>query len=116
MTRNRPNPVFVTDGSPVLSDLDDRDIRVVAGSTKKNFSTTLGGYGNYVSGTTTEAATFVTGEEGEFGLLTPSLGDISIVLPQTIDYTTNPPTVEVIFKVKNSTNKIVKSIKARINN
>ena len=120
MTTKRPNPVFVKQGADVLADLDERDVVIVGADTKKTFLTNLGGYSNYTSGNTSG----VVGTEKGLGanidfetlsLLTPQLGDISIV-SQTINYSTTPPTVDVIVKVKNSTNAVVKGINARITN
>jgi hypothetical protein len=120
MTTKRPNPIFVKQGADVLAEVDDRDVRVVAADTKKTLLTSLGGYTNYTSGNTSGA---VTGEQTTItdpdfqalSLLTPQLGDISIV-SQTINYSTTPPTVDVVIKVKNSTNAIVKGINARVTN
>jgi len=120
MTTKRPNPVFVKQGADVLADLDERDVRVVGADTKKTFLTTMGGYTNYTSGNTAGAVVVdetprVETDFQALSLLTPQLGDISIV-SQTINYSTTPPTVDVVIKVKNSTNNIVKGINARITN
>jgi len=120
MTTKRPNPVFVKQGADVLADLDERDVRVVGADTKKTFLTSLGGYSNYTSGSTSgvvkaEEAVLVKGDFEALSKLTPQLGDMSIV-SQTVNYSTTPPTVDVIIKVKNSTDNIVKGINARITN
>ena len=120
MTTKRPNPVFVKQGADVLADLDERDVRVVGADTKKTFLTSLGGYANYTSG---NASGVVKSEEEvkvktdfeALSKLTPQLGDMSIV-SQTVNYATTPPTVDVIIKVKNSTDNVVKGINARITN
>lgn len=120
MTTKRPNPIFVKQGADVLADVDERDVRVVGADTKKTFLTALGGYSNYTSG---NAAGVVSGEQTtetdpsfqQLSMLIPQLGDMSIV-SQTINYATNPPTVDVVIKVKNSTNAIVKGINARVTN
>jgi len=120
MTTKRPNPIFVKQGADVLADLDERDLRVVGADTKKTFLTSLGGYSNYTSGSTSgvvkpiDVAVVGTNFQS-LSLLVPQLGDISIV-SQTINYATKPPTIDVIIKVKNSTNNIVKGINARITN
>lgn len=120
MTTKRPNPVFVKQGADVLADLDERDVVIVGADTKKTFFTNLGGYSNYTSGNTSGVVNpekaVITGTDFEaLSSLSPQLGDISIV-SQTINYSTTPPTVDVVIKVKNSTNAIVKGINARITN
>jgi hypothetical protein len=116
MTTKRPNPVFVKQGADVLADLDERDVVIVGADTKKTFLTNLGGYSNYTSGNTSGAvAAFDGGDFGALNILIPQLGDISIV-SQSINYTTMPPTVDVVLKIKNSTNQIVKGIAARLTN
>jgi len=124
MTTKRPNPIFVKQGADVLAEVDDRDVRVVAADTKKTLLTSLGGYTNYTSGNTsgtvtgkqTTETTTITGTDFQaLSLLTPQIGDISIV-SQTINYSTKPPTVDVVVKIKNSTNNIVKGINARVTN
>ena len=120
MTTKRPNPIFVKQGADVLADLDERDVKVVGADTKKTFLTSLGGYSNYTSGSTSgvvkSADAVAAGTNFQsLSLLVPQLGDISIV-SQTINYATKPPTIDVIIKVKNSTNNIVKGINARITN
>jgi len=119
MTTKRPNPVFVKQGADVLVDLDERDVVIVGADTKKTFLTNLGGYSNYTSGNTSGVVD-PGNEQGnpqlaKVSLLTPQIGDISIV-SQTLNYSTKPPTVDVIIKVKNSTNAVVKGINARITN
>jgi len=120
MTTKRPNPIFVKQGADVLADLDERDVRVVGADTKKTFLTSLGGYANYTSGNTSgtvsaEKAVLVATDFEALSTLTPQLGDISIA-SQTVNYSTTPPTVDVVIKVKNSTNNVVKGINARITN
>jgi hypothetical protein len=120
MTIKRPNPIFVKQGADVLADLDERDVRIVGADTKKTFLTSLGGYSNYTSGNNggvvnTEPEPPVYTDFEALSKLTPQLGDISIV-SQTVNYATTPPTVDVVIKVKNSTNNIVKGINARITN
>jgi hypothetical protein len=120
MTTKRPNPIFVKQGADVLADLDERDVRIVGADTKKTFLTSLGGYSNYTSGSTSgvvkfEEAVVVGTDFQSLSLLTPQLGDIKIV-SQTVNYSTTPPTVDVVIKVKNSTNNIVKGINARVTN
>jgi hypothetical protein len=120
MTTKRPNPVFVKQGADVLADLDERDVRVVGADTKKTLLTSLGGYSNYTSGSTSgavkaEQAVPIKTDFESLSLLTPQLGDMSII-SQTVNYSTTPPTVDVVIKVKNSTNNIVKGINARITN
>jgi hypothetical protein len=119
MTIKRPNPVFVKEGADVLADLDERDVRIVGADKKKTFLNSLGGYSSYSSGNTSgDVNTFDPGsgvKAREISLLTPQLGDISIV-SQTVNYSTTPPTVDVVVKVKNSTNAVVKGINARITN
>jgi hypothetical protein len=120
MTTKRPNPIFVKQGADVLADVDERDVRIVGADTKKTFLTALGGYSNYTSGNTSGVVKVeepvVTGTDFQaLSLLTPQLGDISIV-SQTVNYSTTPPTVDVVIKVKNSTNNIVKGINARVKN
>jgi hypothetical protein len=116
MTTKRPNPIFVKQGADVLADLDERDVRVVGADTKKTFLTSLGGYSNYTSG---NSSGVVTGFDGpgsaELNILMPQLGDISIV-SQSINYSTMPPTVDVVLKIKNSTNQVVNGIAARLTN
>lgn len=120
MTTKRPNPIFVKEGADVLVDLDERDVRIVGADNKKTFVTALGGYSNYTSGNTSGA---VEGKQTnipgpgfqELSKLTPQLGDISIV-SQKVNYSTTPPTVDVIIKVKNSTDTVVKGINARVTN
>lgn len=119
MTTKRPNPIFVKQGADVLADLDERDVRVVGADTKKSFLTSLGGYSNYTSGNT--SGTVEGADPGfdvrlkEVSLLTPQIGDVTIV-SRTINYSTTPPTVDVLIKVKNSTNAAVKGINARVTN
>jgi len=122
MTTKRPNPLFVKQGADVLADLDERDVKVVGAETKKTFLTTMGGYSNYTSGNasgvtteTNETGNQVNSKLATISLLTPQIGDISIV-SKTINYSTTPPTVDVVVKVKNSTNAIVKGINARVTN
>jgi hypothetical protein len=122
MTTKRPNPLFVKQGSDVLADLDERDVKVVGAETKKTFLTTMGGYSNYTSGNASgvtaevdEAGIQVNSKLATISLLTPQIGDMSIV-SKTINYSTTPPTVDVVVKVKNSTNAIVKGINARVTN
>lgn len=120
MATNRPNPIFVKQGADVLAEVDDRDVRVVGADTKKTFVTALGGYTNYTSGNTAgavtgEQTTIVSPDFRALSILTPQLGDISIV-SQTINYATTPPTVDVVIKVKNSTGAIVKGLNARVTN
>ena len=120
MTTKRPNPIFVKQGADVLADIDERDVRIVGADTKKTFLTSLGGYANYTSGNTSgvvnkEEAVIVGTDFQALSLLTPQLGDIKIV-SQTVNYSTTPPTVDVVIKVKNSTNNIVKGINARVTN
>jgi hypothetical protein len=120
MTTKRPNPVFVKQGADVLADLDERDVKIVGADTKKTFLTSLGGYTNYTSGNTAgtvsgEQTTITDPDFQALSLLTPQLGDITIV-SQTINYSTTPPTVDVVIKVKNSTNAVVKGINARVTN
>jgi hypothetical protein len=119
MTTKRPNPVFVKQGADVLADLDERDVVIVGADTKKTFLTNLGGYSNYTSGNTIGVVETGSGqtnpELAKISLLTPQIGDISIV-SRTINYSTTPPTVDVVIKVKNSTNAVVKGINARITN
>jgi hypothetical protein len=62
-----------------------------------------------------EEAVIVGTDFQALSLLTPQLGDIKIV-SQTVNYSTTPPTVDVVIKVKNSTNNIVKGINARVTN
>lgn len=119
MTTKRPNPIFVKQGADVLADLDERDVRIVGADTKKTFLTSLGGYSNYTSGSTSGTVGVV--DPGvdvrlkEVSLLTPQIGDVTIV-SRTINYSTTPPTVDVLIKVKNSTNAVVKGINARVTN
>ena len=119
MTTKRPNPVFVKQGADVLADLDERDVVIVGSDTKKTFLTNLGGYSNYTSGNTAgvvEPGSAQTNPElAKISLLTPQIGDISIV-SRTVNYSTTPPTVDVVVKVKNSTNTVVKGINARVTN
>jgi hypothetical protein len=120
MTTKRPNPIFVKQGADVLAEVDDRDVRVVGAETKKTLLTSLGGYANYTSGNTSGTVTkeqtpVLESSSQSTSQLTPQLGDISIV-SQTINYATKPPTVDVVVKIKNSTNNIVKGINARITN
>jgi len=120
MTIKRPNPVFVKQGADVLADLDERDVRVVGADTKKTFLTSLGGYSEYTSGSTSgvvkpELAVIVGTDFQAISLLTPQLGDMKIV-SQTVNYSTTPPTVDVVIKIKNSTKNIVKGINARVSN
>ena len=120
MTTKRPNPIFVKQGADVLVDLDERDVKIVGADTKKTFLNSLGGYSSYTSGNTSGVVNSdnppvpVTNFQA-LSLLTPQLGDISIV-SQTLNYTTTPPTVDVVIKIKNSTNSSVKGINARITN
>ena len=119
MTTKRPNPIFVKQGADVLADIDERDVRIVGADTKKTFLTSLGGYSNYTSGNTSGVVEVV--DPGvdvklkQVSLLTPQIGDVTIV-SRTINYSTTPPTVDVLIKVKNSTNAVVKGINARITN
>ena len=119
MTTKRPNPVFVKQGADVLADLDERDVVIVGSDTKKTFLTNLGGYSNYTSGNTSGVVETGSGQSNpelaKISLLTPQIGDISIV-SRTINYSTTPPTVDVVVKVKNSTNTVVKGINARVTN
>lgn len=116
MATNRPNPVFVKQGADVLADLDERDVVIVGSDTKRTILNSLGGYGSYTSGSTSGAVTtFDGGDFGALNILIPQLGDISIV-SQSINYTTMPPTVDVVIKIKNSTKQIVKGIAARLTN
>jgi len=119
MTTKRPNPIFVTQGSDILADLDERDVRIVGGDVKKTFSTNMGGYSNYSSGNTSgEVNPFEPGADvkaREISLLTPQIGDV-VIVSRTINYSTTPPSVDVLVKVKNSTNAVVKGINARITN
>lgn len=116
MTTKRPNPVFVKQGADVLADLDERDVRVVGADTKKTFLTSLGGYSNYTSGNTSGTVTSFDGIDlGELNILMPQLGDMSVV-SQSINYSTTPPTVDVVIKIKNSTKQTVKGISARLTN
>jgi len=122
MTTKRPNPIFVKQGADVLAEVDDRDVRVVGAETKKTFLTTLGGYSNYTSGNASGVTAGIDEVGGQtnkklatISLLTPQIGDMSIV-SKKINYSTTPPTVDVVVKVKNSTNAIVKGINARVTN
>ena len=120
MTTKRPNPVFVKQGADVLAELDERDTRVVGADTKKTFLTNMGGYTNYTSGSTSGVvkqgeAVVVATDFQAISLLTPQLGDVKII-SQTVNYSTTPPTVDVVIKIKNSTNNTVKGINARITN
>jgi hypothetical protein len=116
MTTKRPNPVFVKQGADVLADLDERDVVIVSADTKRTFLTNLGGYSNYTSGNTSGTVTsFDGGDLGALNILMPQLGDISIV-SQSINYSTTPPTVDVVIKIKNSTKQAVKGISARLTN
>ena len=116
MTTNRPNPVFVKQGADVLADLDERDVRVVGADSKNAFLTSLGGYSNYTSGNTSGTVTSFDGRDlGELNILMPQLGDMSVV-SQSINYSTTPPTVDVVIKIKNSTKQTVKGISARLTN
>lgn len=122
MTTKRPNPIFVKQGADVQAEVDDRDVRVVGADTKKTFLTALGGYSNYTSGnasgtvTKDEVKTQTDGQSFQsLSSLIPQLGDMSIV-SQTINYSTKPPTIDIIMKVKNSTGAIVKGINARVTN
>jgi len=116
MATNRPNPVFVKQGADVLADLDERDVVIVGSDTKRTILNSLGGYGSYTSGNTSGAVTtFDGGDSGALNILIPQLGDISIV-SQSINYTTMPPTVDVVIKIKNSTKQVVKGIAARLTN
>ena len=116
MTTKRPNPIFVKEGADVLADLDERDVRIVGSDAKKTFLNSLGGYSNYSSGNTSGVVTDFDGAKyAEIDILIPQLGDISIV-SQSINYTTMPPTVDVVLKIKNSTKQIVRGIAARLTN
>jgi len=119
MTIKRPNPVFVKEGADVLADLDERDVRIVGADKKKTFLNSLGGYSSYSSGNTSgDVNPFDPGpgvKAREISLLTPQIGDVTIV-SRTVNYSTTPPTVDVLVKVKNSTNAVVKGINARITN
>jgi hypothetical protein len=116
MTTKRPNPIFVKQGADVLADLDERDVRVVGADAKKTFLTSLGGYSNYSSGNSSGVVTGFDGpSSAELNILMPQLGDISIV-SQSINYSTMPPTVDVVLKIKNSTNQVVNGIAARLTN
>ena len=121
MTTKRPNPIFVKQGADVLADLDERDVKIVGANTKKTFTTNLGGYSNYSGGGGGSGPVDPVDPPGtgikfiEISLLTPQIGDVSIV-SRTINYSTTPPTVDVLVKVKNSTNSIVRGINARVTN
>jgi hypothetical protein len=116
MTTKRPNPIFVKQGADVLADLDERDVRIVGADTKKTFLNSLGGYSNYSSGNSSGVVSVFDGADfGELNILMPQLGDISVV-SQSINYTTTPPTVDVVLKIKNSTKQVVKGISARLTN
>lgn len=122
MTTKRPNPIFIKQGADVLAEVDERDVKIVGADTKKTFTTALGGYANYTSGnssgtvTKDEVKTQTDGQSFQsLSSLIPQLGDMSIV-SQTINYSTKPPTIDIIMKVKNSTGAIVKGINARVTN
>lgn len=118
MTSIRKNPIFVPEGSAVLADIDERDVVIVTGFAKK-YVNALGGYSDYPSGNSGNVVVpgkseGSQGSQGSgLGNLIPQLGDISI-LSQTVNYSTTPPTVDVIFRVKNSTNSIIKGMKALV--
>ena len=123
-------PLAAFEGATVLYDADPLGIRVFSGDMQNLTQYSLG-----VSGTTTsdplamyavsgalddakkkevEALNANTRElYNEIAGLLPQLSDMSIK-SQEIDYTTNPPTVKVVIRVKNSTGKDVISLKGLV--
>jgi len=131
-------PIFLVSGSYELEDLDPLFTRVLDGGKANAY----GSYGNLgfgdlggTSGSSTGTVPGSTGEGGDsnkgfkerpdtskplfpeftftIGYPAPDLSDIEIY-KQEIDYSVNPPTVNITFRVKNSTGYPVVGLNAKV--
>lgn len=117
-------PLAANEGSPYLADIDPLGLRVFTGTVNDSPQYLLGGFSSSSAGNP-----YSIGGEGQLdeaataaslsayvdpvrisSSLTPQLGDISIK-SQEVDWTTTPPTVKVVLKVKNSTGRDVIGLK-----
>ena len=114
-------PLAANEGSPFIADIDPSKIRIFTGTVTGTPGYILGGFSGSSSGdpyTVSGVGEFDAAATAaaainplhEISALTPQLGDISIK-SQEVDWTTTPPTVKVVLRVKNSTGKDVISLK-----
>ena len=117
-------PLAANEGSPFIADIDPSKIRVFTGTIAGTPEYLLGGFAGSSSGNpysiggegtldkeATDAARAAYVDPAQVrSLLTPQLGDISIK-SQEVDWTTTPPTVKVVLRVKNSTGREVVGLK-----
>lgn len=114
-------PLAANEGSPYLEDIDQSGIRFFNGNLSGTPQYLLGGFAGSSAGDPYSfsgegvfdpeaTAAAATDPSKLTSLLIPQLGDISIK-SQEVDWTTTPPTVKVVLRVKNSTGKDVIGLK-----
>lgn len=108
--------LFLLPGDKALKDADLTYVRVIDGSVTDEFKNQYGystAFGDGGGGGGEVVVPPVTpGIPSDIANLIPQLGDISIK-SQTINYNTNPPTVTVVLKVKNSTGKTIVGMRGK---
>lgn len=106
--------LFLLPGDKAIQDADLSIVRPIQGEVIDKFKQ-LYGYSTIFGNQDTDVI-YIPPEEpevpGEIAALLPQLGDITIK-SQTVNYNTNPPTVTVVLKIKNSTGKTIVGMKGK---
>jgi hypothetical protein len=103
--------MFGYSNDPKAYAIDPSAIRLVGGSTQFLTSRISSGSSIFSTGFVVEAEESVN--DGSLANLIPKLEDISIK-SMVLDYSTNPVSVKLILRIKNSTGYPVKGISGRI--
>lgn len=111
---DKNDSLFLLPGDKALQDADQNIVRPISGSVLNKFKD-LYGYSSSYGNQDTDVV-YIPPEDpevpGEIAALLPQLGDITIK-SQTVNYNTNPPTVTVVLKIKNSTGKAIIGMKGK---
>jgi hypothetical protein len=111
---DKNDTLFLLPGDKAIQDADQNIVRTIDGKVLDKFKEAYG-YSSIYGNQDTDVIYIPPddpGVGGEIAALLPQLGDISIK-SQTVNYNTNPPTVTVVLKIKNSTGKTIIGMKGK---
>lgn len=103
--------MFGYQNDPKTYAIDKSAIRIVGGASDFLVSKISSGFGIFSTGFIVEAEE--GSEDGSISNLIPKLEDIKIK-SMVLDYSTNPVSVKLILRIKNSTGYTVKGISGRV--
>jgi len=116
-------PIFMLEDDPRILTMDPNKIRIVSGKSSNLGVISVGGNpldagSGIVITPNPDGSTpggVLPGSPGEIASLLPKLEDISIK-SEVLDYSTNPPTVKLTLRIKNTTGYPVAGINVRMPN